>query len=565
MTDAYGDVAPRPARGLLSLASVDDRRGVALVFVASLACFGLQSLAVSLTLGRDGEDYLIDGWELFARAPLFPRLMLARTPVAGLVVDAFDRIGGVAAVELGLGLLFAAGVTCWVVAARAFGRTAAIAMFVLLAVVPAYGLFFHRVSSDPVFAAVLGLVALLAVRLARSPSAGHAAALGLAVSLLVLTRPAGQPFLLLAVLPLALGGPWRVRLGRAAALGGVAMAILAAWAVTNAARYGELTVAHGGKSGIPLYRVFVIDPEVDRTNGPASRRLAVAVEKRLLGLEPYRSYGFDADEILASGDTWALDDVVNAVESEYGPREGSDILFRAGLEAVRADPVAYVKGVALGLTGLLLLPYTEAAESNGAAAATGPSIGDAVLGPPGRGRRVPPDAGASGTVWARALVKSWGLDDSGRYAVVGGLRRLPEAIWELERRRLVWSRPSDEARYETIRARLGRFVDDVSDGDRRPGLARTLRATALLLPAAGFWLLVALAFGVRFRPRGIAAPLTVAAASLLVLVETALAFPPHPDYALPFVPAFALLALAVLARSRSGRAVADAPAYPAAS
>ena len=46
----------------------------------------------------------------------------------------------------------------------------------------------------------------------------------------------------------------------------------------------------------------------------------------------------------------------------------------------------------------------------------------------------------------------------------------------------------------------------------------------------------------------------LAAASLLVLVQTALAFPPHPDYALPFVPAFVLLALAALAgrSSRSG-------------
>jgi hypothetical protein len=73
--------------------------------------------------------------------------------------------------------------------------------------------------------------------------------------------------------------------------------------------------------------------------------------------------------------------------------------------------------------------------------------------------------------------------------------------------------------------------------------------TALLLPAAGFWALLTLAFGLRFRPRGLAAPLFLATASLLVLLETALAFPPHPDYALPFVPAFVLLGVAVMARS----------------
>ena len=370
---------------------------------------------------------------------------------------------------------------------------------------------------------------------------------------MILTRPSGQPFLLLAVLPLVLGGPWRVRLGRAAAFCGVAVAVLGAWAVSNSIRYGELTVAHGGKSGVPLYRVFVIDPEVSRANGPASRMVASAVEKRLLDVEPYRSYGFDVDEILAAGNTWALDDVVGAVESEYGPREGSDLLFRTGVEAIRAAPGDYAKGVALGLTGLLLLPYTEAVESNGPAAVTGPPIGDAVLGPPGRGRRLPPDVLTTGALWARAVVKSWSLDDTGRYSVEGGLRNLPDGIWQLERRRLVWSDPADAARYVVLRERLSRFVQDTSSGDRRPDLGRALRVGALLLPSSGFWLLVTLVFCLRFRPSGLAAPLLVAGAGMLVLLETALAFPPSPDYALPFVPAFVLVAVAALAQGRRGK------------
>ena len=387
MTEAYPPASPARLRHRVSLATVDGRLGALVVFLASLACFGLQSLAVSLTLGRDAEDYLIDGWEMFARHPLFPHLMLARTPVSGLAIDLFDRLGGVAGVEVGLGMLFAFGVLCWVSAARAYGRKAAGAMFVLLAVLPAYGLFFHRVSSDPVFASVLGLVALFAVRLAKRPTLGRSVALALAVSLLILTRPSGQPFLLLAVLPLVLGGPWRVRLWRAAAFCGVAVAVLGAWAVSNSIRYGELTVAHGGKSGVPLYRVFVIDPEVSRANGPASRKVASAVEKRLLDVEPYRSYGFDVDEILAAGNTWALDDVVGAVESEYGPREGSDLLFRTGVEAIRAARGHTRKASRWGSPACCCSPTPRRSR------ATGP--------PPSRGRRSAtpssgrPDAGAA--------------------------------------------------------------------------------------------------------------------------------------------------------------------------
>ena len=131
--------------------------------------------------------------------------MLALTPLSGVPIEFFDLFGGTRAVEAGLGLVFAAGITCWVAAARAYGRRAALAMFVLLAVVPAYGLFHHRVSSDPVFASMLGLVALLAVRLVRRASPGCSAALGLAIALLVLTRSSGQPFLLLSLMPLGSG------------------------------------------------------------------------------------------------------------------------------------------------------------------------------------------------------------------------------------------------------------------------------------------------------------------------------------------------------------------------
>ena len=227
-------------------------------------------------------------------------------------------------------------------------------------------------------------------------------------------------------------------------------------------------------------------------------------------------------------------------------------MFRTGVEAcIRAAPGAYAKGVALGLTGLLLLPYTEALESNGRAAVAGRRSATPSRAA-GRGRRLPPDVLTTGALWARAVVKSWSLDDTGRYSVEGGLRNLPDGIWQLERRRLVWSDPADAAR-------------SPCSGSGSAGSSRTRRAAidargspalrvgALLLPSSGFWLLVALAFCLRSRPSWLAAPLLVAGAGMLVLLETALAFPPSPDYALPFVPAFALVAVAALAQGRRGR------------
>ena len=545
-----------PRRSLLAdgfglwrrLASLDGAVGALVVFTGALALFAVQSLAVGLALGRDAEDYVIHGWELFQHEPLFPKLMLARTPISGLVVDGLQGVGGAVGLEIGLALLFAGAVTGWVAVARQFGRKPAVAMFVLLAVVPAYGLFFHRVSSDAVFAAILALVASAAVRLGRRPTLLAALALGVSVALLVLTRPSAQPFLLLALLPVGLALPWPRRLGLSFSLALAATILIGGWAVQNQVRYGELTVAHGGKSGIPLYRVFVIDPKVSRQNGPASHAVATAVERRLLTMEPYRSLGFDVDEILAAQSVWALDDIVYATEAEYGAERGTDLLFRAGMEGVRTDVGAYVGGVGLGLTGLLLLPYSPGYATTGIAP---PPVGsgDAVIGAPATGRRVPGTVDAQSSVWAQAMIKSWGLEATERYRIVGGLRPLDDAIWpSLERRRLVWSAPGDARRYADLRERLRAFVEDVSHGDRRPGAARALRMGSLLLPASGFWLLVALVFALRFRPRGLWVPLLLASASLLVLLETALAFPPHPDYALPFVPAFVLVALAAMAR-----------------
>jgi hypothetical protein len=233
-------------------------------------------------------------------------------------------------------------------------------------------------------------------------------------------------------------------------------------------------------------------------------------------------------------------------------------LFRAGIEGVRSDVGAYVGGVGLGLTGLLLLPYSPAYAASGAAE---PPVrtGDGVIGTTSRGRRIPGAVDAQSSIWAQAMIKTWGLEATDRYRIVEGLRPLDDAIWpSLERRRLVWSDPQDARRYAELRERLRTFVGDTTGGERHPGAAQTLRVGSLLLPPGGFWILVALAFALRFRPRGLWAPAVLASASLLVLLQTALAFPPHPDYAMPFVPAFVLVALAAIA----GRATLRDEAYP---
>ncbi len=167
-----------------------------------------------------------------------------------------------------------------------------------------------------------------------------------------------------------------------------------------------------------------VEPLLDPARAAAAphpRAVATAVERRLLTLEPYRSLGFDVDEILSAQIVWALDDIVYATEAEYGPKRGTDMLFRAGIEGVRADPGSYLGGVGLGMAGFLLLPVQRGLRRNArpAAADAEQRRGDRGAGerPSDSRRRRRRVLGYGRRRWS----KSWGLEATGRYRIVGGL------------------------------------------------------------------------------------------------------------------------------------------------
>ena len=74
-----------------------------------------------------------------------------------------------------------------------------------------------------------------------------------------------------------------------------------------------------------------------------------------------------------------------------------------------------------------------------------------------------------------------------------------------------------------------------------------------LVPAAAVWLVVGLVAVAIRRPRGLATPLVLAAAALLVILGTSLAVPAAAEYSTPVAPAFMLLAAAGSARDRGVR------------
>lgn len=537
-------------------ARLDGWWGGGLVFVASLACFAVQSLAWPLVRGRDWQDYLIYWHEVWRHDPLFPVLMLVRMPLTSLIFGPLYDLGGRGLAEGGAGVMFAASVTAWAAAARSYGRKAAITTTILLAVMPGYGWFFHQIGSDPVFAFVLSLLSLGVVRTAAAPTTRRFALLGVGVFLLVMARPAGQPFVLVVLLPLGLAVPWRRRLGWAVVFLLSVGALLTAWSGYNAFRFDDFTVARGGRSGIPFYRAGVVDGIVRVDNGPRARELAAAIEQHLLKEEPYRSWGFDVDEILASKSTWVHDDITPLADGVWGFDDDHRHLMAVGLEAVRRHPASYASGVGVTIAGFSLAPYRGPQVQPGWVGDPQPRDGpsDAVIGAPESGRRLPGriqnlSVGGVSTVYAVALVNDWALSPSPRFEMLGGLEPVEGVVASpLERRQLVWSDPSDQRRYDGLRADVLEGVSRLPNGARSESLSSVFEVLAIVMPGIGFWLLLTVLVWARWRPRGLWSVALLGLASLGVVLETSLGFPPDPNYSMPFLPVALLLCVATLSR-----------------
>ena len=251
--------------------------------------------------------------------PVLPWTMVNRTPVAPLVVGGILDLGSPVIVVAFAALLFAGTVLLYARTALRFGRGPAVLVSVALLLFPGFGIVFHEpLRATIVFAAAFAVWTAIAVEAALRPGVSRFALLGAATALLALIRPANQAFLVVGLLPLLLAAPWRVRLSRTVAFGGVAVALLAAWSTVNLVRYDDFTVARGGSASLPLFRAFTSDHIVGPENGPASRTLADAVERELLGEEPYRSYGIDLETFFSEGSHRMHEDLISLSDRVWG-------------------------------------------------------------------------------------------------------------------------------------------------------------------------------------------------------------------------------------------------------
>jgi hypothetical protein len=524
-----------------AVAEAETRRGAVVVFLVALAVWWLQALVIPLGSGRDLGTYLGAYIQLFQAHPIDLGFVLGRTPISALVVGGLLQFAGGTFAEPVVSLLYAASILAWFLAARRFGARAALLTVVALLVYPGYGILFHELSSDAVFAAAFAGWSLLVVRVLHTPSARGFALMGVGVGFLVLIRPGNQVLLALALVPLLVFATWRARLLSAAAFLVPAIVLIAGWAVHNWIRYDNYTLARGGSATVPFFRAFVTDRIVRPSNGSASRELAGAVQRELLPKEPYRSYGITLEEFFHDAsprmqvDLLALSDRLKGWHSNY--RWLRDV----GVEAVRTHPARYTRGVIGSSWGMLTLGLYRSGLSNESATSSGASdtgpatvvVGGETLPEPTEGEPIPA-------------------------AHEGGVSTPNNSIYTVwtspTEHHLVFVHPGDEERYVRLHDRMDELAANLPDRGGSPTLARRLNQSSRWYVPPVLWLAIGIAALAWRRPRNALALVVPSVAALLVVVLTALGLPAEPHYSVPVAPAFVLLTGAALLAPRRAAA-----------
>ena len=512
---------------------VPTRRAALVLFVVALAVFAFESLGWPMAKGRDTWDYLAYYLQLTDRHPPFSELQLFRTPITPIVVGLPLQLGGTPLLEIVFAVLYAAAIVGWTATALTFGRIPALFTAGLLLVYPAYATLYHQASSDAVFATGLALWALLLARTLRAPTGWRFAALGVGMALLVLIRPANEILLPLALVPLVVPVPWRRRIVWSGACLAGAVALLGAWAVHNDVRYDNLTVARGGRAWVPFLKVFTDDGTIAPENGDASRRLGALIRDDVLAKPPYRGLQVPLDVYLAHGTNYETVRLIALSDSTLGRDENYGVLFDSALEAIRAHPGTYARGVGHTFWQFLVQrPLREGIAPRKQTAPTTPAPtfeSDGVL-LPNPQAHVLVDAVPYGFVWCAAdYIDSCTLDDPA----------------------LVWRDPTTQARYREIVAQVREWDAELPSRTGVSFVPEILNRITPRFPRPPLWLAVGLVALIVRRPAGWRTIVVLWVGSFLVLLVHAASQGVAPEFALPLYPVFIVTALGALAGDRT--------------
>jgi hypothetical protein len=574
---------------------VGTRSSAAALFLIALVVFALESAFLPAYPGRDMSRYLQTFFQLGYDVPIYPPVLNTRGPLSAIGVAVPLELGGWA-VELWLALLYAFSIVAWSKVALTFGSRAALLTAVLLLVTPGYGILFHQLASDSLFAAAFAAWALVLLRALQQPSRTTFALAGVLLGVLVLVRPANQLLLVMAVLPLVLRAPWRDRLAWAAGFFIAAVVVAQSWKIYADLRWGDLValkpstglfalalilmplllpapwrgrallslvpliVLAFAVKGFPgespshyvrsvirnesnqfLYRSFELDRIMSPDNGPGSRRVARVVERELLTKEPYRSYGIDVHEFFSSGSDRVFGDMTGVAPSAD--------LAAAVREAIRKHPGKLASSIAHTFFDQLARRPVYGPEAAGSAAA--PSAqGDASDYVNVNGKRLPKPSEGQPIPASRI--------GPILYTPGGSAREVWTSPTE---HHIVFTNPRDARRYDKFGRDVERLSNRIPTHDGSQSLIHRLNQASHRFPPLFAWLLVGVVALAWRRPRHALVAIAPCVAGLVVIGGTALVAPAVAEYAAPVSPAFVVLAAAGILGVPVRRARAEAAGW----
>jgi hypothetical protein len=276
---------------------------------------------------------------------------------------------------------------------------------------------------------------------------------------------------------------------------------------------------------------------VEPSNGPQTRALARAVRRDLLPQEPYRSYRITLDDFFRRASPRMEVDLVALSDRIKGWYTNDRWLRDVGLEAVRAHPRTYARGVAGSTWGLLRDPLYRSPPPAAASAAHGgssASAGGAALPTPSEGEPIPAPHEGGITTPDRSIYTVWTSPTE---------------------HHMVFLHPGARARNDALHRRMTALSLNLPDRTGSASLAHRFNQLSKWFPPPIVWLVLGL-IGLVLRRGRDELPLVVPSiAGLLVIVLSAAGLPAEPHYSVPVAPAFVLLAAgALLVPRRAGAA-----------
>jgi hypothetical protein len=289
---------------------------------------------------------------------------------------------------------------------------------------------------------------------------------------------------------------------------------------------------------VPFFRAFVTDRIMSPDNGPASRRLAAAVQRDLLTREPYRSYGIDLQEFFSLGSPRMEEDLIGLSDRVFGWNTDYEVLGQAAREAVRRHPGKYVRGVTRSMWDelnqpLYVSPRAPAPAPAGPVASPSASDTGAPLPVPTEGEPIPA---------AR----------QGAYTSTPD-NHIHEVWTSPTAHDIVFDDPRDQRRYDRLNERLRELGNRFPTRRDNSWLGLQLNHASKAFPRSWLWLLLGIGAFVWRRPQPWRVPAILVVSSLLLLLATVLGVYAIPEYEVPTAPSFILLAAAGLFGTRGRR------------